>query len=56
MTHVLVGPALFDERIPDRANCVYWRDDLSVGPVPVTEENFLGTYFLSQIVTSRFVV
>src|SRR5258705_7243486 len=37
MIHVLLGPAGFDDRIPDRDSCVYWHDDLSVGPVPLTE-------------------
>lgn len=36
MIHVLLGPAEFDDRIPDHTHRLLWRDDLSVGPVPVT--------------------
>ena len=36
MTHVLLGPADFDDRIPDRESCIFWQDDLSIGPVPST--------------------
>jgi hypothetical protein len=37
MIHVLLGPADFDDRIPDRENCIFWQDDLSLGPVPSTK-------------------
>ena len=37
MIHVLMGPADLDVRIQDHLNCLYWRDDLSVGPVPTVE-------------------
>jgi Domain of unknown function (DUF1835) len=37
MIHVLLGSADFDDRIPDRDNCIFWQDDLSFGPVPSTE-------------------
>ncbi len=37
MIHVLLGPADFDGRIPDAAQRIFWQDDLSVGPVPVTK-------------------
>jgi hypothetical protein len=37
MIHVLLGPASFDDRIADYSNCLYWKDDLSVGPVPMQE-------------------
>ena len=54
LVHVLLGPADFDDQIPDRENCVYWHDDLSVGPVPTTQsledlsrirETFWKTFF-----------
>jgi hypothetical protein len=35
--HLLLGPALFNDQIPDRDDCIYWCDDLTVGPVPATE-------------------
>lgn len=37
MIHVLQGPADLDCRIQGHLNCLDWRDDLSVGPVPLTE-------------------
>lgn len=36
MIHVVLGPADFDDRIADRENCIFWQDDLSIGPVPST--------------------
>jgi hypothetical protein len=36
MIHVLLGPADLDDRVQDHLNCLHWRDDLSVGPVPAT--------------------
>jgi Domain of unknown function (DUF1835) len=38
LIHILLGPADFNEQIPDRDDCIYWRDDLSIGPVPATEK------------------
>jgi hypothetical protein len=37
MVHVLLDLPEFDARIPGRDNCVFWRDDLSFGPVPTTD-------------------
>jgi hypothetical protein len=37
MIHVLLGSADFDDRIPDRENCIFWQDDLNFGLVPSTE-------------------
>ena len=35
--HVLAGKAFLDSRIPNHDNCLYWRDDLSRGPVPASK-------------------
>lgn len=37
MIHVLLGPAGFDDRVPDYTHRLILRDDLSVGPVPATQ-------------------
>jgi len=36
MIHLLLGPADFSDGIAHRDSCVYWQDDLSVGPTPAT--------------------
>jgi hypothetical protein len=37
MIHLILGSADFNGRIPDAGQCIFWQDDLSVGPVPLTQ-------------------
>jgi hypothetical protein len=37
MVHVVLSYPAFDDRVPERANCIRWQDDLTVGPVPATD-------------------
>jgi len=62
MIHILLGPADFDNRISDRDNCIFWQDDLTLGPVPLTQsledltnirEFFRRSYRTETIMTAK---